>query len=354
VLVSIIARSQRAHGIMDALSDVLNAIRLTGAVFLNAELRAGWSYLTPPSRLIGDLHMPGAEHIIPYHLVSGGRCLARLVDGAPIELQTGDLIVFPQGDRHVLASASVGELRPVELTAETLHDLLRPGEVAPLSSGSSGETTRLVCGYLACDRRLSEPLLSGLPRILRVSVQDSGIAAWVQSSVRFSVAESAAPRAGGATILAKLSELLFVEAVRQYIEALPQEQTGWLAGLRDRFVGRALALMHQDPAYPWTVDELAKQIGLSRSALAERFGELLGQPPIQYLTRWRILLAAQHLLSGSRGVAQVAEEVGYESEAAFSRAFKRELGVPPATWRKNGGVMLGSGRAARLSSTETQ
>jgi AraC-like DNA-binding protein len=172
--------------------------------------------------------------------------------------------------------------------------------------------------------------------------------------VRFSVAESTAPRAGGATVLAKLSELLFVEAVRQYIEALPQEQTGWLAGLRDRFVGRALALMHQDPAYPWTVDELAQQIGLSRSALAERFGELLGQPPMQYLTRWRILLAAQHLLSGSRGVAQVAEEVGYQSEAAFSRAFKRELGVPPATWRKNGGVTLGSVPAARLTSTETQ
>ena len=322
---------------MDALSDVLKAIRLTGAVFLDAELREGWSYLTPPPRLIGDLHMPGDEHIIPYHLVSEGRCLAGLVGSEQVVLETGDLIVFPQGDRHILASAGQGDLRPVEITAEELHQVLRPGEIAPLRSGSSGETTKIVCGYLACDRRLSEPILSGLPRMLHVSVTDRGIAAWVQSSVRFSVAESAAPRPGGAAILAKLSELLFVEAIRHYIETLPAEHTGWLAGLRDRFVGRALALLHQDPAYPWTVDELAGKVGLSRSALADRFGDLLGQPPMQYLTRWRISLAAQEMLSGQRALAQIAEDVGYESEAAFNRAFKREFGVPPATWRRNGG-----------------
>lgn len=333
---------------MDALSDVLRAIRLTGAVFLDAELRAGWSYLTPPPKVIGELHMPHAEHIIPYHLITEGRCVARLVDSEPVELESGDLIVFPHGDRHVLASATPGDLQPIEVRGEDLHALLRPGEVAPLSKGSEGEATRLVCGYLACDRRLSEPILAGLPRMLRVSVRDSGIAAWVQTSVRFSVAESAAPRAGGTTVLAKLSELLFVEAIRQYIETLPPEHGGWLAGLRDRFVGRALALMHQDPAHPWTVDELSARIGLSRSALAERFGHLLGQPPMQYLIRWRISLAAQQLLSGNRGVAQIAQEVGYESEAAFNRAFKRELGVPPATWRKTGGAATSGGASSLL------
>ena len=334
---------------MDALSDVLRATRLTGAVFLDAELRAGWSYLTPPPRLIGELHMPEAEHIIPYHLVSAGRCLAHLVDGEPIQLETGDLIVFPHGDQHVLASSNVGRLRPVEITADSLHKLLRPGEVAPMRSGRRGETTRLVCGYLACDRRLSEPILAGLPRMLSVNLQDSGIAGWVHTAVRFSVAESEAPRAGGAAVLAKLSELLFVEAIRQYMESLPPEQTGWLAGLRDRFVGRALALMHHDPAYAWTVEELGKRVGLSRSALADRFAELLGQPPMQYLTRWRISMAAQQLLLGNRGLAQIAEEVGYESEAAFNRAFKREFGVPPATWRKNGGAVAAAGGAAAVS-----
>ena len=320
---------------MDALSDVLRAVRLTGAVFLDAELRSGWSYLTPPPRAIGALHMPGAEHIIPYHLVSEGRCRASLPEGEAVELEAGDLIVFPHGDRHVLASVGTGELKPIEVSGEDLYSLLRPGEVTPLRSGTDGEATRLVCGYLACDRRLSEPVLSGLPRLLRVSVKDSGIASWVESSVRFSLSESTLPRAGSATVLAKLSELLFVEAIRQYIDTLPPGQTGWLAGLRDRFVGRALALLHEEPAHAWTVDELAKQVGLSRSALADRFVELLGQPPMQYLTRWRLSVAAQQLLSGGRSLAQIAESIGYDSEAAFNRAFKREFGVPPATWRKN-------------------
>jgi AraC-like DNA-binding protein len=321
---------------MDALSDVLRAVRLTGAVFLEAELRSGWSYLTPPPAAIGALHMPGSELIIPYHLVSEGRCQASLPEGEAVELQPGELIIFPHGDRHVLASVGSAKLKPIEIRGEDLYSLLRPGEIAPLKKGASGDRTRIICGYLACDRRLSEPILAGLPRLLRVSVKDSGIASWVESSVRFSVAESTAPRAGGTTVLAKLSELLFVEAIRQYIETLPPGQTGWLAGLRDRFVGRALALLHQQPAYPWSVDELAKQVGLSRSALADRFVELLGQPPMQYLTRWRLSLAAQQLLSGSGALAQIAERVGYDSEAAFNRAFKREFGVPPATWRKSG------------------
>jgi AraC family transcriptional regulator, alkane utilization regulator len=324
---------------MDALSHVLSAIRLTGAVFVEAELRAGWSYLTPPPRSIGALLMPEAEHIIPYHLITEGSCRVRLLGGEPVEVRQGDLIVFPHGDRHVLASSEPGDLIRIEVTEQELHSLLRPGEVTPLRHGNEGQATRLVCGYLACDRRLSEPILAGLPRLLQVSVSDHSIADWVRSSVRFSVAQSKTPRPGGMTVLAKLSELLFVEAIRHYVETLPSEQTGWFAGLRDRFVGRALALLHGDPNFAWTVDELAKQVGLSRSALADRFGELLGQPPMQYLTQWRLSLAAQELLSGQRGVAQIAHGVGYDSEAAFNRAFKRVFGVPPATWRKTKGRM---------------
>jgi len=322
---------------MDALSHVLSAIRLTGAVFLEAELRAGWSFVTPPPSTLGALLMPEAEHVIPFHLVTEGSCRAQLLDGEPVEVRLGDVIVFPHGDRHALASSEPGELIPIEVSEQELHSLLRPGEVSPLRRGSAGQATRLVCGYLACDRRLSEPILASLPRLLQVSVSDHSIADWVRSSVRFSVAQSMTPRPGGSTVLAKLSELLFVEAIRHYVETLPSEQTGWFAGLRDRFVGRALALLHQDPSYAWTVDELAKQVGLSRSALADRFGELLGQPPMQYLTQWRLSSAAQELLSGQRGVAQIAHDVGYDSEAAFNRAFKRAFGVPPATWRKTKG-----------------
>ena len=319
---------------MDALSHVLSAIRLTGAVFLEAELRAGWSYVTPPASSIGALLMPEAEHIIPYHLVTEGACKAHLLDGVPVELKLGDLIIFPHGDQHVLANSGQEEPVSLDISEEDLRSLLRPGEVTPLRHGSSGDATRLVCGYLACDRRLSEPILAGLPRMLKVSLTDHSISDWVRSSLRFSVAESRAPRPGAMSVLTKLSELLFVEAIRHYVETLPDEQTGWFAGLRDRFVGRALALLHQDPGYAWTVDELAKQVGLSRSALAERFGELIGQPPMQYLTQWRLSVAAQELLSSKRALAQIAQAVGYESEAAFNRAFKRAFGVPPATWRK--------------------
>jgi AraC-like DNA-binding protein len=321
---------------MDALSEVLGAVRLTGAVFLELELRAQWSYLTAPARRIADVLMPDADHVIPYHLVTEGTCYARLLDDSPVELRTGDLILFPAGDRHVLATASETALRlkPVEITGETLDKLLRRGDVAALKQGRSGETTRIVCGFLACDRRLAEPVLLSLPRLLKVSMRDGGTAAWVQSSIRFSVAESASSRPGSAVVLARLSEVLFAEAVRHYMDQLPPGGSGWLAGLRDRYVGRALSLLHGQPAHPWTVDQLARKVGLSRSALGERFNALIGAPPMQYLTRWRTSLAARQLRESDVSILRVATEVGYESEAAFNRAFKREFGLPPAAWRK--------------------
>jgi AraC-like DNA-binding protein len=321
---------------MDALSEVLGAVRLTGAVFLEMQMRAGWSILTAPARKIADVLMPEADHVIPFHLVTQGGCYARLVDDGPVELSAGDLILFPAGDRHVLSAASAAALsrKPVEVTGETLDQLLKRGEVAALKQGESGEATRIVCGYLACDKRLAEPILLGLPRLLKVSMRDRGTAAWVRSSIEFSVAESAAARPGSAAVLARLSEVLFAEAIRQYMDELPPDRAGWLAGLRDRHVGRALALLHEDPAHAWTVDELAKKVGLSRSALGERFAELIGAPPMQYLTRWRTSLAARQLKETQASILRIAGDVGYESEAAFNRAFKREFGLPPAAWRK--------------------
>jgi AraC-like DNA-binding protein len=335
---------------MDALSEVLGAVRLTGAVFLEMELRAQWSYLTAPARSIADVLMPEADHVMPYHLVTEGTCYARLLEGDSVELHAGDLILFPAGDRHVLATANKAArgIEPTEITGESLKTLLKRGEVAPFRRGDGGETTRIVCGYLACDKRLAEPILLSLPRLLKVSMRDRGTADWVQSSIRHSVAESASSRPGSGMVLARLSEVLFAEAIRRYMDELPPDQSGWLSGLRDRYIGRTLALLHEQPAYPWTVDELARRVGMSRSALGERFNGLIGTPPMQYLTRWRISLAATRLRASDVSILRVATDVGYESEAAFNRAFKREFGSPPAAWRKraprSGSGRLSSGR----------
>jgi len=321
---------------MDALSEVLSVVRLTGAVFLEMELRAQWSYLTAPARKIADVLMPTADHVIPYHLVTEGTCSARLIDGDPVELVAGDLIMFPAGDRHVLATAGETALRlkPTEITGESLSKLLKRGEVAALKKGRTGKTTHIVCGYLACDKRLAEPILLGLPRLLKISLRDDGTAAWVRSSIQYSVEESASSRPGAAMVLARLSEVLFAEAVRHYMDELPPGNSGWLAALRDRYIGRTLSLLHEQPAYPWTVDELSKKVGLSRSTLTQRFNEQIGVPPMQYLTRWRTSLAAAQLRESNVSIIRVATDVGYESEAAFNRAFKREFGLPPAAWRK--------------------
>ncbi|HET9351589.1 MAG TPA: AraC family transcriptional regulator, partial [Burkholderiales bacterium] len=319
-----------------ALSDVLSSVRLTGAVFLEMELRARWAYLTAPARNIADVLMPSADHVIPYHLVTEGKCYARLVDGEAVELDAGDLIMFPAGDRHVLATASDGglQLEPTDITGESLDQLLKRGGVVSFKTGRTGAATRIVCGFLACDGRLAEPILRSLPRLLRVRLRERGTAAWVRSSIQFSVEESTSARPGSAMVLARLSEVLFAEAVRHYMDELPTGKSGWLAALRDRHVGRSLSLLHAQPAYPWTVEALARKVGLSRSALGERFTALIGSPPMQYLARWRTSLAAAQLRESNASILRVATDVGYESEAAFNRAFKRDFGLPPGTWRK--------------------
>ena len=225
-----------------------------------------------------------------------------------------------------------------EFTAPCADTLVQPSEVEGLMRivhGGGGEMTRFMCGYLACDKRLCRTLFEALPGMLRVQFGDDPTAEWFKSLLRVGAKETSAPRPGSESVLTKLSELLVVEAIRRYCESMTDEQKGWLAGVRDRFVGKALTLMHQNPGQAWTVDALAAEVGLSRSALAQRFTDLLDQPPMQYLTRWRLTLAAQRLRSEDASLAAVAEQVGYESEAAFNRAFKREFGVPPATWRRS-------------------
>jgi len=315
---------------LDALSDVLRIVRLTGAVFLDAEFTEPWCIGEPAGVEVCVAHMPDAQHVVIYHLVTEGRCEASVPGGPTVTAQGGDLIIIPGGEAHSLGSnLSLPAMPGQKLVVEN-----GPDEVPRFRHGGGGEVTRMVCGYLACDSSLFNTVLAALPRIMLVNMREGPGAQWLTSSIRFSITESAGQRAGAGTVLAKLSELMFVEAIRRHIESLPPEQTGWLAGLRDRFVGKTLALIHSKPAHPWTVEELAGSVGLSRSALADRFTGLVGQPPMQYLTRWRLQLAANLLRAGNRNVAAVAADVGYDSEAAFNRAFKRELGTTPAAWRR--------------------
>jgi len=314
----------------DVLSDVLRAVRLTGAVHFSVEASAPFAAAALSGREVAPHVLPGAEHVLEYHLVARGTCWGGIIGEEPVELQEGDIIAFPQGDPHILSSSPrMGG----EISIETYRR--RAGTQLPFSlrqEGTGGPRVELLCGFVGYDRRPFNPLLATLPRVLRVSTREGG--GWLESLARLAVAESTGRRTGAETVLARASELMFVEVVRRYLETLPPEQTGWLAGLRDPFVGRALAALHDRPAKVWTVESLAKEAALSRSALAERFTHLIGEAPMQYLTRWRMQLAATLLRSRNVSVFEAATEVGYASEAAFSRAFKKVVGVPPAAWRE--------------------
>ena len=314
---------------MDALSDVLRAVRLTGAIFFDVRASEPWVAETPPGRAIVEAMFPGSEHLISYHVITRGDCWASVPGEPPVRLSAGDIIVLPHGDTHVLSSTP-GLRRTPDMALYRL-----PSDRQLPISISKGDPEKaaahFVCGFLGCDARPYNPLLAALPRVIRVSDRSGGtLAAYVQ----FALAESKEARIGGQGVLGRLSELMFVDVIRRYLETLPADRTDWLAGLRDPFVGRALAALHRHPARGWSIESLARNVGLSRSALAERFTLFVGHPPMQYLTNWRMQLAANHLLSGTDSVAVVANRVGYESEAAFSRAFKKAVGTPPSQWRK--------------------
>jgi AraC-like DNA-binding protein len=320
---------------MDALSDVLRVVQLTGAVYLDGRFSAPWCVIVPADSPLCSAYLPPSERIISFHLITEGSCWAMLPHdrSSALQVDAGDVVVVPQGETHLLGSSTS---LPPELMAPLLANQVetRPGEVMTLAYGGDGALTQMVCGFLAAQDIWRNPLLSALPRLFKVGMRGSS-ASWLESSLRFATKEAASVHAGTATVLAKLAELVFVEAVRRYVDTMPDDRTGWLAGLRDRFVARALALMHARPAHPWTVEDLARQVGMSRSGFAQRFTDLLGVPSMQYLAQWRLQLAARQLRFADRPLASVAEDVGYESEAAFNRAFKREFGVPPATWRRN-------------------
>src|SRR5512134_251269 len=334
----------------DVLSDVLRSVRLTSAVYFDFELTSPWVEEAPPAREIAPIVMPGAQRVIEYHLIARGACWGHVVGEPPIRLKEGDLIVFPQGDPHVLSSA------PGMRASPDMSVFVRPTTPLPLvyeRGGGGDDRARIVCCFLGCDERPFNPLLTALPRTIYLSGAGTEAASgWLATLLNIAVRESGSARAGRDNILARMSELMFVEAIRRYIEKLPPAQTGWLAGLRDPLVGQALAALHGEPATAWTVESLARAVGVSRSVLADRFAEMVGQPPMQYLALWRMQLASRLLLEGEP-VAEAAAAVGYESEAAFSRAFKKLVGEAPATWRR-ANVTRASSTSVRAPSEPAQ
>jgi AraC-like DNA-binding protein len=315
---------------MDVLSEVLKAVKLDGAVFYNGEFSAPWCAHEPDSPTMASYLSVGAKHVIIFHLITEGRAYARMegID-RPVSLTAGDIVVFPRGDAHIMGNGS--PVAPMDSAGE-LQRVLSEG-VTVSRCGGGGALTKIICGYMTCDLHLSHIFLSGLPPILKVNIRNDESGQWLEQSIRLSIDRADAGKPGVEAVRAKLSEVLFIETLRRYIDRLPPKQTGWLAGVRDPDVGKALALLHRRPAHPWTIAALANEVGTSRSVLAERFRRYLSETPIAYLTRWRLQLGAQKLTTTSNSVAEIAAEVGYESEPAFNRAFKREFDLPPARFR---------------------
>ncbi len=316
---------------MDALSETLRVVRLVGAIFINGRFTAPWCYQSPRADTAAPFLEPSAEQVVIFHMITEGECFVELGNQPALRLVAGDAVIFPQGDAHRMTSQP--GLPPA--TGHARLDAVFARRPRQLAYGGGGATTRLVCGYLACDARLARMLLAGLPPVVRVNVRGSNAGAWLEASVRYALAEARSPRPGGAGVLAKLSEVLFIEVLRLYMNEPREGRTGWLAGVGDRIVGAALNALHKDPAHPWTLEELARAAGTSRSVLAERFQQLVGSSPMQYLTQWRMLLASNLLSRSNAPLASIAQDVGYQTDTAFSRAFRREYGSPPAAWRRH-------------------
>jgi AraC-like DNA-binding protein len=315
----------------DAISDVLRVVRLKGAVFFRVVGCPPWVAEAPDGRAILSTTIPGAQHLLSYHMVTEGACWAALLGEPPIRLEAGDVIVFPHGDPHVVSSSPGMRDKPNLDLYRRPADGILPFSFSTRDGGTSD--AHLVCGFLGCDARPFNPLLETLPRLLHVRPDPAERDGLLFQFARLVVSEVQSKDPGSEAVLARLSELMFVAVLRRHLRTLAPEQTGWLAGLRDPFVGRALGQLHARPAHPWTLGDLAREAGLSRSALADRFVQFIGTPPMQYLAQWRMQVAASLLADGA-SVTAAGFEVGYGSEAAFSRAFKKIVGVPPVEWRR--------------------
>ncbi len=314
---------------MDALSELLRAVKLSGALFYNSSCSAPWRLNAPESSAFLPYIRVPATRVIEFHHITEGTAYVK-VGEETTPLAAGDIVMMPHGDAHEMGAGVGG--RPI--AGEEALPALWAGRIKLANFGGGGENTGLVCGYLACDGELLKPVLAGLPRVVRVNIRTDPSGEWLDNMLRHAVAQAAAHTPGSEVILAHLAEVLFTEVLRRYLLALPQGRTGWLAGAGDPAVGRALAALHRDPCFDWTLDLLAQEARISRSALTEKFTRYIGQAPMAYLTDWRLELGAEALRSTSRSVQRVALEAGYDSEAAFNRAFKRRFSVPPARYRR--------------------
>jgi AraC family transcriptional regulator, alkane utilization regulator len=336
---------------MDVLSDVLRVVRLTSAVFFTARFSSPWSIESPPPDQLARSLSLRAESIAMFHVLVEGQCWISFGDHPPIRMEASDVLIFPRGDPHVLSSPVGARPRPIGSLLPSQHS----EEIPQLDYGGGGAATRFVCGYLHCDQAFN-PLMGALPTLLYVSGRDGaserlrseggreaaqrpGVVlvdaeGWLATTLRHTIEEADAMDPGSSAMLARLTELLYLDVLRRYMQQLPSGHMGWLAGVKDPEVGRALRLLHARPDRAWTVEDLAHEVGVSRSGLAQRFTELTGEAPMRYLAGWRIQLAKHLMLQATLPIAEVADRVGYESEAAFNRAFKRHVGAPPVTWRK--------------------
>ncbi|MCC6408049.1 MAG: AraC family transcriptional regulator [Planctomycetes bacterium] len=310
---------------VDLLSDVLRVVRLDGAFFYRVEATAPWCVESRTPTELRPRVLPASEHLVAYHVLVEGECWAGLHGGEQTRMRSGDVVVFPLGSPHRMSSArGLGDA----LVLTELPDATRLPFT--MRMGGGGEHAKFVCGFLGCDRGPFNPLLGALPAQLVVHGEETS---WLGAFTRHALAESESSRAGGELVITRLAELMFIEVLRRHVESLPPQSTGWLAGLRDPLVGRALALLHGAPAREWSLQELAEESATSRTVLAERFGELVGLAPMQYLARWRMQLAAERLDHSTDKLATIAQSVGYASEAAFSRAFRKLVGASPSHWR---------------------
>ena len=321
----------------DALSDVLEAVRLTGALFFLVDAHEPWIAEAPDGATLAPVILPRAQHVVSYHLITEGTCWCHMDGLAPVRLDAGDIVVVPHGDAYQLSSHPAPSSTGLSL-AQILEwfQMMAAGRLPFVveEGGDLPQRVGVVCGFLGCDALPFNPVLSTLPRLLPLRRTVSMGRDRLATLIDFAVGEAQGQRAGRRSILLRLSELMFVEVARRYLMTVPEAERGWLAGLRDPLVGRALARLHAEPGRAWTIEELARDVASSRTVLTERFTHLVGEPPMHYLTRWRIHLAATLLTSNGAKVSAVARQVGYDSDAAFSRAFKKLTGVAPAAWRQ--------------------